>query len=252
MPVDVSMAALKSSDGLYARKVTKSFALPIWQAEDSSKRNVLNEIDFVVRPGEITGLVGRTGVGKTTLGKVLGGLYRVDSGSVSIGSHDISRINGRQARMVRRMLRYVPQNPDAVLFESATVHMAMKEAQSISCLSPEETQRWSERVLARPLFKKSWLDRKYGELSLGERRRVINLRSLQSCPRFLIMDEPFNGLDLNTRGAMLKLLRVSAEEHGTGILIISHDVPALREVCDRIKLLSEKGIRSYQPEKKKK
>lgn len=251
MAAKLSISDLEVADGLHARKVSKTFVLSSAGEDHRTDRHVFENVDFVLRPGQITGLVGRTGVGKTTLGKIMGGLYRPDSGAVLVGAYDLAENRGSRARLIRKFIRYTPQNPDAVLSHRVTVGAAVREAQAICRLSNADSRRWTGRVLALPLFKQGWMHRRFGELSLGERRRVINLRSIQTCPRFLIMDEPFNGLDLHTRGAMLKLMRVAADEMGVGILIISHDVPSLREVCDRIKLLSEAGIISYQMEKKK-
>ncbi|MDF1545226.1 MAG: ATP-binding cassette domain-containing protein [bacterium] len=248
MTTEHTLASLNTASGLHSQKISKSFVLsPAGERKDGD-RVVLTGINFSLGRSEIVGLVGKTGVGKTTLGKIVGGVFRPDSGSVCLGDHDIRTFEGSDHQLLRRMIRYVPQNPDAVLSSTITVQAAFDEARAVCRLPKQEMELWSAMLLDRPLFELAWLHRQFGELSLGERRRIVNLRSLLTCPAYIVMDEPFNGLDLSTRGAMLDLLRSAAEKIEMGMLIVSHDVTALHEICDKILLLDKDGLEPYQPE----
>lgn len=224
--------------------VAKTFSKPT-DGSSGFVRTVLDDVNFVFKAGAIVGMIGRTGVGKTTLGRIMGGLLRPDRGIVSFGDIDIFRRTAEETRLIRRWLRYVPQNPDAVLPSSITVAEALSEARNNSRLIPGEDSEWYRSIENTVLLDPMWAGRSVGDLSLGQRRRVVNLRSLQACPKFLILDEPFNGLDLETKRSMLKLLQTVSGERATGILFISHDVKALQEICDSVWYLESGKLLEY-------
>lgn len=221
---------LKNAEHLSLVGVTKSFA----GSASTKGQAILDNLDFSISSGQVVGLIGETGVGKTTLGKIIGGLLRPDSGRVLAGEVNMLKLSPGQTRQVRRWVRYVPQNPDAVLPMNVTVAETFDEARQCTRLNSSELAKWEELIDKAALYDPSWTAREVGDLSLGQRRRIVNVRSLLSGPRFIILDEPFNGLDLVSKSAMLYLLRSIASDCQAGVLIISHDQDALRSSCDNL------------------
>jgi peptide/nickel transport system ATP-binding protein len=214
-------------------RVTKSFGRSNGTAHAQVLR-VIDDLSFTFKAGAIVGLIGRTGVGKTTLGKIMGGLLRSDFGVVALGEVDLQKCTPREMRGLRRWLHYVPQNPDAVVSPHITVSEALREGRQNTRLDSDAQTQWLGMLQQTVMYKHSWAKRFVGNLSLGERRRIVNLRSLQACPRFIIFDEPFNGLDLVSKHGMLSFLQTAAHHWQMGVFIISHDVEALAEVCDEV------------------
>jgi len=219
-------------DALKAVGITMSYRPKGQSADVGSRPPILEKVDFHLPRGVVIGLVGRTGVGKTTLGKILGGLLRPDSGAVTIGDVDMITCAPSVVTRLRRWIRYVPQNPDASLPRGVSVAEALQEARDLAPDQDTGEQEWWARAVRCQLYEHDWANRSIGELSLGERRRVMNLRALLTNPRFLILDEPFNGLHGDAKMATLDILRTLSAGRGSAILVISHDALALKQSCD--------------------
>ncbi len=224
---------LAAAEELSLNCVTKTFLMSE-NGRLRSSRLILDSVDFALVAGRVVGLVGRTGVGKTTLGKMLTGLLNPDGGFVALGDIRLGECGQSRLQQIRGWLRYVPQNPDAVLSFNSTVAEALKDARLCMRVERQERGPWLRLLEDSVLFDPQWLHRDIGDLSLGQRRRVVNLRALQTCPRFIVFDEPFNGLDLTSKNSMLLLVRRVSREKHAGVLYISHDVEALRSSCDEI------------------
>jgi len=230
-------------DVLRADQITISYRSGCDSTHVYSRPPILERIDFQLPRGRVIGLVGRTGVGKTTLGKILGGLLRPDSGSVTIGDLDLTRCAPSVATRLRRWIRYVPQNPDASLPRRVSVSEALQEARDLAPDRDTGEQDWWARAIRSQLYDQNWADRTIGELSLGERRRVMNLRAFLTRPRFLILDEPFNGLHGDAKMATLDILRILSAGRRSAILVISHDAHALKQSCDAVYELDANSLR---------
>ncbi len=238
-------SSLRLVDRLQLHKITKSFLSTSIDPDNQDPTVVLDEIDFTITAGSIVGLVGRTGVGKTTFGRIITGLFRPDSGTVRLGNISLFDCRPHETRIIRQWLRYVPQNPDAVLPLNVSVAASLEEARSNTRLSSDECMKWSCLIEATTLYDKRWSTRMVGDLSLGQRRRIVNLRALQACPKFMVFDEPFNGLDFVSKQGMLDLLMKIAVEKQIGIMVISHDVEALKKICNAIWSLNNRKLALY-------
>jgi peptide/nickel transport system ATP-binding protein len=228
---------------LELRRVSKTFS-----QEDNGDRNprlVLDTVDFSMTQGTIVGVLGKTGAGKTTLGKIIGGLLLPDSGGTMFNGQPVFGTRSVDSRRLRRDLRYVPQNPDASLSPRLRVGEALAEAERHSRLSGKELAAWRRKLLDLPVFRSEWLNRRMYDLSLGERKRVVNLRALLTYPRFIVFDEPFNGLDLKSKGAFMNNLESSARDHSMGVMIISHDTEALTQLAGRIMKLEDGHLNDW-------
>lgn len=191
-------------------------------------REVVSDLSMVVGAGEIVGLLGPNGAGKTTSFYMIVGLVKQDAGKISIGDHDITRapMHGR----ARAGLGYLPQ--EASVFRRLSVSdnlMAILELRSD--LSKNARQRERERLLDE--FHIGHLSSIKGmALSGGERRRVEIARALCSDPKFMLLDEPFAGVDPISVTDIQNIIRHLAAR-GIGVLITDHNVRETLGICHR-------------------
>lgn len=191
-------------------------------------REVVSDLSMAVSPGEIVGLLGPNGAGKTTSFYMIVGLVRQDAGEIKIGDQDITRtpMHGR----AKAGLGYLPQ--EASVFRKLTVSdnlMAILELRSD--LSNTDRQRERERLLDE--FHLGHLSATKGmALSGGERRRVEIARALCSNPKFMLLDEPFAGVDPISVADIQNIIRHLADR-GIGVLITDHNVRETLGICHR-------------------
>ena len=194
---------------------------------------VVSGIDLSVEQGEIVGLLGPNGAGKTTTFYMIIGLIAADGGSIRLDGEDLTRLP--MYRRARRGLGYLPQEPS--VFRRLTVReniYAVLEARNI----PGEEAAERTEAAMRELAITHIADRKAALLSGGERRRVEIARVLSTHPRFILLDEPFAGIDpiavseIRERILQLKSL-------GIGIILSDHNVRETLGVCDRAYIVSQ-------------
>ena len=201
---------------------------------------VLSGIDLAIWPGEIVGLVGETGSGKTTLARTVVGLVNPRRGQVVFDGLAISTLRGGARRAERRRghVQLVFQDPLRSLDPDLTVTEIVGEGLRIR----GETNRDKIRRVVVDALKKvgldaSVLERTPGQISGGQRQRVSIARALATDPRLLICDEPVSALDASTRNQVLRLLDELRSSLGLPIVIISHDLSSLAGIADRIVVL---------------
>ena len=191
-------------------------------------REVVSDLSMIVSTGEIVGLLGPNGAGKTTSFYMIVGLIKQDAGKIMIGDRDISQtpMHGR----AKAGLGYLPQ--EASVFRRLSVSdnlMAILELRSD--LSKSARQRERERLLDE--FHLGHLSATKGmALSGGERRRVEIARALCSNPKFILLDEPFAGIDPISVTDIQNIIRHLAAR-GIGVLITNHNVRETLGICDR-------------------
>ncbi|HEX3742406.1 MAG TPA: LPS export ABC transporter ATP-binding protein [Bryobacteraceae bacterium] len=206
-------------------------------------RRVVDDVTVHVQQGEVVGLLGPNGAGKTTSFYMIVGLISPDSGRISVDGQDITRLPMYQR--ARRGISYLPQ--EASVFRKLTVEenlMAILETLSISARQRRETM---ERLLDQLGLEKVRRSQGY-MLSGGERRRVEIARSLVINPSFLLLDEPFSGIDPIQ---VLELQRIifDLKRSGIGILVTDHNVRETLSVTDRAYIIDNGRIfRAGSPE----
>jgi len=197
-------------------------------------RLVVKDVSLEVRSGEIVGLLGPNGAGKTTCFYMIVGLVPMDSGSIHLDRLDISDMPMHQR--ARRGLGYLPQEPS--VFRNLTVEqniMAILETRS----DLAETDR--ARILEELLHDLNVAERRDTpgiSLSGGERRRVEIARALATTPRFILLDEPFAGVDPISVLEIQQLIK-HLQKRGIGVLITDHNVRETLKICDRAYILSD-------------
>jgi lipopolysaccharide export system ATP-binding protein len=206
-------------------------------------RRVVDDVTVHVQQGEVVGLLGPNGAGKTTSFYMIVGLISPDSGRISVDGQDITSLPMYQR--ARRGISYLPQ--EASVFRKLTVEenlMAILETLSVSARERRETM---ERLLDQLGLDKVRRSRGY-MLSGGERRRVEIARSLVISPSFLLLDEPFSGIDPIQ---VLELQRIifDLKRSGIGILVTDHNVRETLSVTDRAYIINNGRIfRAGSPE----
>src|ERR1700723_1373198 len=200
---------------------------------------VLSEVDLDVWPGEIVGLVGETGSGKTTLARTVVGLVNPRRGRILLDGRPIFALRRGARRAERRggHVQLVFQDPLRSLDPDLTVAEIVAEGLGVRGESGDEIRRRVSDALAQVGLDVTMLERPPGQISGGQRQRVSIARALAVEPRLLICDEPVSALDASTRNYVLRLLGELRTALGLAIVIISHDLSSLAGIADRVVVL---------------
>jgi oligopeptide/dipeptide ABC transporter ATP-binding protein len=201
---------------------------------------VLSGVNLKVWPGEIIGLVGETGSGKTTLARTVVGLVRPRGGTVVFDGTEISALRGGARRRERRTghIQLVFQDPLRSLDPDLTVGEIVGEGLQIrGGLPAAEIAARVEDALAKVGLSPALRHRQPGQISGGQRQRVSIARALAAGPRLLLCDEPVSALDASNRNYILRLLAELRDSLGLPIVIISHDLSSLAGIADRVVVL---------------
>jgi peptide/nickel transport system ATP-binding protein len=198
-------------------------------------------VSFAVRRGEVLGLAGESGCGKTTTGMTVLQLYRPTSGEIRFRGEDVAAGQDRRSlRAFRRQAQIVFQNPYESLNPRFTVAESVREPIAIHFPGDREGGRRRmltamERAGLTPAA--LYLDRYPHQLSGGQLQRIALARAISVEPRFLVADEPVSMLDVSIRAGILTLLRRFSHELGMAILYISHDLSTMRHVCTHVAIM---------------
>lgn len=194
----------------------------------------LKNINFFWERGVDIGVVGETGSGKSTLGKVLIGLYNLDEGRVFFCGKDLSKFNRNEMIKFRRDAQMVFQNPTASLNPLQKIKTILKEPLIIHKIEKKEWERCIQENLEKVKLSIEILNAYPSELSGGQRQRVLLARSLILNPKFMILDEPLSALDLSIQAEIINLLKELKENLNISYLLISHDLDVVSFLCDEI------------------
>lgn len=202
------------------------------------KRRVVNGVDINVSAGEIVGLLGPNGAGKTTTFYMVVGLIAATSGQVFLDGEDLTTLP--MYRRARRGIGYLPQ--EASIFRKMTVEQNIRAIAETLPLSKAEREASVKEHLSE-LGLEHLAKQKAYTLSGGERRRLEISRALVTRPKFLLMDEPFSGVDPISVSEVQKII-VQLKERGIGVLITDHNVRETLRIVDRAYLLHEGAVLS--------
>ena len=200
------------------------------------RREVVRGVSFDIGPGEVVGLLGPNGAGKTTIFYMMVGLVAPDAGEVSLNGEDVTRFPiHRRARMG---LGYLPQEPS--VFRKLTVRENILAFLEETTLSEGEREERLAQLMRE--MRIAQVSETMGlSLSGGERRRVEIARALVMSPSFILLDEPFAGIDPISVSDLQQII-LGLKEKGIGVIITDHNVRDTLKVCDRAYIISEGQI----------
>ncbi|WP_087024668.1 dipeptide ABC transporter ATP-binding protein [Thaumasiovibrio subtropicus] len=209
-----------------------------------------NDVSFEVFEGETFGLVGESGSGKSTIARVIAGLYPPDEGRVVFEGVDLTALKDEKARRpMRRQMQMVFQNPYTSMNPRMKVQDIIAEPIRFHKLTENEQQT---RQIVADLLDHVGLGSASGvkyphEFSGGQRQRISIARALATRPRLLICDEPTSALDVSVQAQILNLLKDLQDELNLTMLFISHDLPVIRQMCDRIGVMQKGTLLEVAP-----
>jgi peptide/nickel transport system ATP-binding protein len=198
-----------------------------------------HDVNFVIRAGESFGLVGESGSGKSTIARMVAGLQKPDSGSIRFDGVELVGNPDREAvRRAHLQIQMVFQNPYSSLNGRMKVNDIIAEPILLNRLAPSA----EVAQIVGDLLDHVGLGRQAGrryphEFSGGQRQRISIARALACRPRLLICDEPTSALDVSVQAQILNLLKDLQDELGLTMLFISHDLPVIRQICDRVAIM---------------
>ncbi|MGD8234217.1 dipeptide ABC transporter ATP-binding protein [Vibrio sp. TRT 1302] len=196
-----------------------------------------NNVSFEVFEGETFGLVGESGSGKSTIARVIAGLYTPNSGKVTFEGIDLTSLKSeKERRPLRRQMQMVFQNPYTSMNPRMKIFDIIAEPIRFHKLTNSEAET---RQIVNDLLDHVGLGQMAGvkyphEFSGGQRQRISIARALATRPRLLICDEPTSALDVSVQAQILNLLKDLQDELNLTMLFISHDLPVIRQMCDRV------------------
>ena len=211
---------------------------------ENSKNSVLavNNVSFEIKEGESFGLVGESGSGKSTIAKMIVNLFKPSSGDIFFDSTCITKINNRSELMkFRKQIQMIFQDPYSSLNGRLKVKDIIAEPITLHnpSISNSDLNNYVNDLLDSVEMTQKSADRYPHEFSGGQRQRISIARALATQPRLLVCDEPTSALDVSIQAQILNLLKDLQEQLNLTILFISHDLPVVRQMCDRIGVLKD-------------
>ena len=204
----------------------------------SRRLRALHDVDLQVRRGETVAVVGETGSGKSTLGRLIVRLESPSSGSINVDGSPVLDLGRAESQRLRRKVQIILQDPYSTLNPYRSVAAAIGEVLKVHG-TPTRSERDAEtdRLLELVGFPVSMRDRMPGQLSGGGRQRASIARALAVGPELIVADEPVSALDVSVQAQVLNLFEQLRDELGLAYVFITHDIAVVRRLADRIAVM---------------
>ncbi len=202
-----------------------------------SQVRAVDDVSLELREGETLGLVGETGSGKSTLGRLVLRLVEPSAGRILLAGRDITMLPRRAVRALRRDVQMVFQDPYGSLDPRMSVGALIAEPMVVHGIAKADRRERVQDIVHRVGLDRRHLDRYPHEFSGGQRQRIGIARAMAVSPRLLVLDEPVSALDVSIQAQIINLLRVLQREQGLAYLFIAHDLAVVRHVSDRVAVM---------------
>ena len=222
-----------------AKGLTKDFTLRTgrWPWSKTTLRAV-DDVSFVIHAGETLGLVGESGAGKSTVGRIVLGLVQATGGEVLVDGTDMRRARGQRKRDLRRDVQVVFQNPHSSLDPMMTVGDTLAEPLEVHTdMGRAQVEERVRELLDQVGLDADHADRYPDALSGGQRQRIAIARALALEPRLIVCDEPVSALDVSTQAQVVNLLADLQRGLGVAYLFVGHDLSVMYQVSDRVAVM---------------
>ena len=233
---------LTEQDLVQVKNLSKSFDDNFFTENSKNSVIAVNDVSFDIKEGESFGLVGESGSGKSTIAKMIVNLYKPSSGDVFFDNVCITKIKRNSEMMnFRKQIQMIFQDPYSSLNGRLKVKDIVSEPIKLHnpSISRIDLDNYISDLLESVELTQSSSERYPHEFSGGQRQRISIARALATQPRLLICDEPTSALDVSIQAQILNLLKDLQEQLNLTILFISHDLPVVRQMCDRIGVLKD-------------
>ena len=195
-------------------------------------------VDVTIGHGEIVGLIGESGSGKSTIGRLLLGLERPDAGMVTLDGQAMPNPGDPSWQALRQEIQIIFQDPHSALDPRTRVLEQVKEPLDIFGVGSIADRRGRAAAVLDQVGLDASVHQKFpGALSGGQKQRVVIARALVLAPRFIVCDEPVSALDVSVGAQIIALLARIQRENGMSLLIVSHDLSLVRTLVDRVMVL---------------
>lgn len=224
---------------LEVKNLKKHFAARKGMFGEKTTVKAVDGVSFSVMPQESFAIVGESGCGKTTLGKLVLALEKPTEGEVIFEGRDMAKLSGGELRKLRRDMQVIFQDPFSSLNPRMTVEDIICEPWVIHGLhkDPAERSKKLRKLLDDCGIAKTFLSRHPHEFSGGQRQRVGIARALALEPKLVVADEPVSALDVSIQAQILNLLKDLQKERKLAYLFISHDFSVVRHLCTKIAVM---------------
>jgi oligopeptide/dipeptide ABC transporter ATP-binding protein len=224
---------------LSVRRLKKYFPVKHgWFRQEGKFVHAVDDVSFDLHQGEVLGLVGESGCGKSTTGRLVLRLLSPTSGLVLFQGQDIFRMNPRQMRALRQKMQIIFQDPYASLNPRMTVGDILEEPFIIHRLGGKsERNARVQQLLGKVGLSADAISRYPHEFSGGQRQRIGLARAIALNPQFIVADEPVSSLDVSIQAQIINLLEDLQEEYRLSLLFIAHDLNMVRHISDRVAVM---------------
>ena len=221
---------------LEVRHLRKAFPIKkSWTGKVQQELIAVDDVSFVLNPGETLGIVGESGCGKTTMGRTILKLHQPSGGQVFFDGKEISGYNNTQMRSLRTEMQIIFQDPYSSLPPRSTVGDILSEPVKVhKIVPPSEVKNYVLKLMEQCGLRDYYYERYPHEFSGGQRQRICIARALAVNPRLVVCDEPVSALDVSIQAQIINLLKKLQQERGLTYLFISHDLSVVKFISDKI------------------